>query len=446
MSPVLQSAGDLSQRAFWLLPALMVAVGIVAGLLVPLLDAELAWTFVSRPESARAILSAIAAVTVSVAGVTFSIIVVALILASSQLSPRVMRTFRTQKLNQVVLGMFVGSFAYALLVLRTVGTGDDGTYVPDISVVIAVLLAIVAFGLFIAFIGQTVHALEASTIISRIAGEARSGIETPYPDGGARPADDPVEARRRVERRMAGRSIDVRALSAGFLRGVQAATIVEAAAERDAFVAQEICIGDYVVTGDVVARIWCEHPEPEALGGQVRDAFELATDRSPVHDISFSVRQLADVALRAVSPSVNDPTTAENAMNALGDTLAQIARRRRPTSVRVDSAGEERLLARTPDLAELVQLGFDQVRIASGAYPVLCVRLLELLHKIDAATEGGCAECGRQARLIGRTVAAADVIEEDAALVEEAIRRLFGRRHPPRAETAIDRSASWQRR
>ena len=442
---LIPDADDLMQRAFWLLPALMVAGGIVAGLVIPRIDAGVAWEFVDRPESARAILSTIATGTVSVAGVTFSIIVVALTLASSQLSPRVMRTFRSRKLNQVVLGMFVATFAYSLLVLRTVGGTDDGTYVPDISVVFAVVLAIVAFGLFIAFIGQIVHALEASTIIERIALEARPGVDSPYPAGCAEPPDDPVGARRRVARRTAGPSFEVRARSAGFLSSVDGSTVVEAAAEHDALIAQETPLGDYVVTGDLLARMWCEHPAVEALELCVRAAFGVGRERTPLQDLGFSVRQLADVALRGVSPSTNDPTTAENAMNALGETLTRIARQEPPARIRVDSEGVERFVACTPDLGELVRLGFDQVRVKAGSYPVLCVRLLELLHKIDAATADGCAECARQARLIRRTVAASGVIDEDVATVEDAAMRLFGGGQPPGDEAAAP-AASRERR
>lgn len=417
---------ELTQRAFWLLPALMVAAGVIAGLLVPRLDAGVAWSFVDSPQSARAILSTIATVTVSVAGVTFSIIVVALVLASSQLSPRVMRTFRTRRLNQVVLGMFVGTFAYSLLVLRTVGTRDDGTYVPDVSVVAAIFLAITAFGLFIAFIGQIVHALEASTIIERIATEARPAIEDPYPDGGTRPPDAPGDARARVERRSAGPSSEVRSEGPGFLCDVDLQRVIDAAARHEALVAQVVPIGTYVMTGDVVARTWCERSAADDLAPLVRRAFRLGAERTPLHDVGFSVRQLADVALRGVSPSVNDPTTAETAMNALADTLIRVARQEPPTRIRVDPGGVERFIACVLELDGLVRLGFGQVRVKCGSYPALCVRLLELLRRIDAAASGGSAECARQARLIGRAVATAGIPDEDVAMVDDAVRRLFG--------------------
>jgi len=419
-------AGEVLANAFWLLPALMVGVGVLLGAVLPLVEVSVGVRLVGQPESARAILATIATVTVSVAGLALSVMVVALVLASQQFSPRVMRTFRSRKLNQVVLGMFVATFVYSLLVLRTVGTGADDTYVPDISVLVAVVAAIAAFGLFIAFVGQMVYALEASSIIKRIAEEARAGVSRPYPTGVGHPPRDLAAAERRVGGRRGQAGLEVTSPSAGYLLNVRGAEIIEAAAEHDALVAQEIMIGDFVVSGDVVARVWCADDACEDVERRVLGAVELGPERTPLHDIRFPIRQLADVALRGVSPSTNDPTTAANAMNSLTDTIVRIARQERPAAVRLDDRGVERLITRTPDLDHMVRLGFEQVRVKASTYPVLCAHLLELLARIDAAAPGGCAECHRQARLVVESVGEASLISEDIEAVERCHEELFG--------------------
>lgn len=425
---------ELWDSAFWVLPALMVIAGVLLGFLLPLVDYSVGFSFVSRAESARAMLTTIATVTVSVAGVAFSVVVVALVLASQQLSPRVMRTFRSRKLNQAVLGMFVATFVYSLLVLRTVGTGSDGRYVPHIGVLVAVVAAVLAFGLFIAFVGQMVYALEASSIIKRIAAEGREGASRPYPANAGLPASDPAAAQQRVAARTAaqpGRAVT--SPGAGFVRNVRGAEIVEVAAEHDALVAQEVMIGDFVVRGDVMARLWCSDDAYHELDRRGLEAMELGPERTPLHDVRFPVRQLADVALRGVSPSTNDPTTAANAMDSLADTVVRIAGERRPVAVRQDDEGVERFVTRSPDLNGIVRLGFEQVRVKASTYPVLCAHLVELLAKIDAAAPDGCEECYRQARLVAESVADAQLTAEDISAVRRRYDALFGADRNPQA-------------
>lgn len=424
-------AGEVLANAFWVLPALMVSVGVLLGALLPLVDASIGVRLVGQPESARSILATIATVTVSVAGLAFSVMVVALVLASQQLSPRVMRTFRSRKLNQAVLGMFVATFVYSLLVLRSVGTGADETYVPHISVLVAVVAAITAFGLFIAFVGQMVYALEASSIIKRIAEEGRAGVSEPYPTGVGHPPRDPAAAEERIGARTPRPGLAVTSHTAGYLLTIHGAEIVEIATEHDALVAQEAMIGDFLVSGDVVARLWCADDVRDRVEGRVLDAMELGPERTPLHDIRFPVRQLADVALRGVSPSTNDPTTAANAMNSLADILVRIARQERPAAVRLDDRGVERLITRSPDLDHIVRLGFDQVRVKASTYPVLCAHLLGLLAKIDAAAPEACAECHRQARLMVESVADASLIAEDIDAVGRRYEALFGDARTP---------------
>lgn len=424
-------AGEVLASAFWLLPALMVGVGVLLGAVLPLVDASIGVRLVGQPESARSILATIATVTVSVAGLAFSVMVVALVLASQQLSPRVMRTFRSRKLNQAVLGMFVATFVYSLLVLRSVGTGADETYVPDISVLVAVVAAIGAFGLFIAFVGQMVYALEASSIIKRIAEEGRAGASEPYPSGVGHPPRGPAAAQQRAGARTPWPGLAVTSPTAGYLLTIRGAEMVEIATEHDALVAQEVMIGDFVVSGDVVARLWCADGVRDRVEHGVLDAMELGPERTPAHDLRFPVRQLADVALRGVSPSTNDPTTAANAMNSLADILVRIARQERPAAVRLDDRGVERLITRSPDLDHIVRLGFEQVRVKASTHPVLCAHLLELLAKIDAAAPEGCAECHRQARLVVESVADASLITEDIDAVGRRYEALFGDARTP---------------
>ncbi len=406
-------------------------VAVLAGLGIPELDERIersvTLTFAGTVDSARSILTTIATVTVSVAGLAFSVTVVALVLAAQQLSPRVMRTFRSDRLNQLVLGMFVGTFVYALLVLRSVGAGGSEVFVPDIAVTVAVVAAVVAFALFVAFIHDMVHALEASTVIHRIAVDGRDAIDDPFPRGVGDPPGDGALAAREVDERRRAPAVEVRASRGGFLRNVEGSAIVEAASERDALVVQRMAIGDFAVSGDLLAEVWCDDGERDAMDRCVCEGFRLGEERTPVHDLRFALRQLADIALKGLSPGLNDVTTAENAMNSIGETLIAIARQPREPIVRVDSSGTARFVACVPDLGGMVRLSFDQVRRDAASHPTLCVRLLELLAAVrrEASGDDGLSEIERQARLIRDAVEEAVPTQADAALVEDAYERFF---------------------
>lgn len=189
----------------------------------------------------------------------------------------------------------------------------------------------------------------------------------------------------------------------GYVSHVRAKKAVEEAQRRDALVRQVARVGDYIVPGDVLAEVWCEDEGADDFVSDVADLFQLDKKRGPVQDVAFPIRQLADVALKGLSPGINDPTTAENAMNAMAAALARLARTPVASSVRLDDDGRPRFLASVRDLNDLVRLGFEQVRVFAAPYPVFAVRLVELLDSVarEAATAGvDHAEIDRQIELL----------------------------------------------
>ncbi len=423
---------DRVRTAFWAIPAVAMALGVAAGILLPQIDEALKQTtfsvlgFGGNAEGARGMLSTIAGATVSVAGLAFSVTVVALTLASSQLSPRVLRTFRERRLYQVTLAAFLGTFVYALLVLRTVRA--DPVFVPEVSIGLAIALAVAAFGLFVAFIGDLVVSVQASTVIRRIAGDSHGAIGERFPDGVGEEGAG-VSAWERARQRSASAAARVYAPRAGFVVRVDGMRILTSACRADALVRQRAGVGDFVLTGGVLAEVHAaDATRRDELAGELAGAFGLAEERTVEQDIAFSVRQLADVALKGLSPSINDPTTAENAMGSLADMLVRIVRAPQPSSLRLDTTGEPRLVTLVPDVDDLVHLGFDQVRRNALDDATVAVRLLELLAEIASAThaEGySCEETARQAAYI-RSGARSASQKEDAERVCQSYERLFG--------------------
>lgn len=394
---------DALRRSFLATAGTGLTLGLALGLLMPSVDGWLAVDFPLvdlQENSASSLLQTIGTVVMSVVGISFSVIVVALQLASQQLSPRVLRTFETNRLSQVVLALFVGTFIYCLAVLARLGSVDG---VPELSVSVAIVLALVAFAFFVAFIHEIVNVLQASNIIRRIATDGQQAVERRFPaDVGAEP-DDRDRAEREVEARMgATRPTAALADDSGYVTAVDS-DVVEVAARHGGLVRQRTMVGDFVVRGAALADVWCAAGD-EGLTEEVRHAFTLSPERTVVQDVAFPIRQLADVALRGVSPSLNDPTTAENAMGFVADGIVRFVERGGPpVPIRVDGDGRPRFVARVPTLDDLVRLGFEQVGAASADYPVLAARLVLLLEHIDrCAGEAGipCSEARRQAARI----------------------------------------------
>lgn len=423
----LRASGD----AFWVVPALCVAGAIVAGIGIPILDSHAAapgWlTLTKSAQTARSTLGTVVTLGVSVAGVSFSVIAVALVLASQQLSPRVLRSFQRQRLNQVVLGALLATATFALFAQARVGRGAEAQQaVPEISVLVALASAAVALVLFVAFLHDAVRSLNASVVIRRIAAEGHAAIAAPYPEGAGDPPRDPEAVARAVaERRSRAACLEVRAPRAGYVAEVDGAALVAWARAHDAFVDQRRPVGAFVVTGGLLALVHAD--DPSAV--DVREAsalFRIDEERVVEGDVAFPIRQLVDIALKGLSPGINDPTTAENAMDSVTDTLVRFASCEPVEPVRVDRGGVPRLCALAPTLGDLVMLGFDQVRRDGASRPSFSLRLLELLNDLRAAAPAAarCAEIDRQVELIISDAAARARTDDDRRLLFEASERL----------------------
>lgn len=400
---------DNARTTFGFRTGVAMVVGLVAGFGLPAIDAALdidlpVFDFASQ-DVARSLLETVATVTVSVAGLSFSVTVVAFTLASAQLSPRVLRTFSADRLSQTTLAWFLGTFIYCLAVLVRIGSAADGKAVPHLSVTLAIVLAVVAFALFTAFIAHIVRMLQPSTVIEGIRMTGRAAFDPPYPaQVGAEPEAGPAAQRHVSDRRGARPGAAVAAEGVGHVTMLRAAAMLAEATERDGLVVQRVALGEYVTVGTVLAEVWCDDDDDRAQFVEaVRAGFLLGTERTPVQDVAFPIRQLADIALKGLSPGINDPTTAENAMNALASVLVRFAAEQPPSPMRADSDDVVRYVACSPDLDDLVRLGFEQVRVFAAPYPVFSRRLLTLLGRVeDAARRGAvpCSEAARQAALI----------------------------------------------
>jgi uncharacterized membrane protein len=371
-------AREAVRSSLWFVPTVCAlgAVGLWIGLRY--LDdsgavEDLPFGFDGGPDGAREVLSAISTSMIAFTGVVFSVTIVALQLAGSQYSPRVLRSFLRDRRTQAALGSFIATFVYALLVLRGVRGGED-QYVPRLSVGMAFVILAVSLALFVVYVHEISQSIRASHIVARIGREARGSIETLVADD-ERFVQLPTVARHA--------SADVRSITApeaGIVQAYDTRVIVRLAREHDARVESSVCVGDFVPFGATIGTITPASSDLDCE--QIQARFVVGLERTIDQDLRFGLRQLVDVALRALSPGINDPTTAVQAIDQLHDLLRRLAPRSFRSGVHTDERGEVRFVERLPSWDELVDLAVTEIRHAGGDQVQVRRRLLEMLDDL----------------------------------------------------------------
>lgn len=343
-------------KRFWAVPLLFaVGAGILALGVTAIDDSldtslRLPFLFAGGPEGARALLAAIITSMISFTGLVFSITIVVLQLTSSQFSPRVLRSFLEDRFNQVALGVFVATFVYALVVLRGVrGTAQVDSFVPQIAVTVAFVLVLASVLVFLAYIHHIAQSIRAAAIIASIADDTRALIEARLP------ADSPSKP---VLPLPTGQSRTIAADRPGVVQWVDDAALADAAESQGVSVELLRAVGEFVATGAPLALV---HGEAQFDEGQLYAAVHVGRERSMDEDVGFGVRQLVDIAERALSPGINDPTTAVQAIDQLHDIVRRLATRALPTRQRTTEDG--RLVVSVPQagFADYLALAFDEI-------------------------------------------------------------------------------------
>lgn len=339
--------------------------------------------FGAGADASRGLLSAIAGSMVTVAGVSFSITVVSLTLASSQYSSRIVGNFMRDRANQTVLGVFLGIFAYCLVVLRTIRSGDDGRFVPSLAVLVGLLLAFVAVGYLIFFIHHVAASIQASSIIASTATDTLRAIDRLFPE----PLGDAVEPSTAREQAALARARDwvpIRSKRSGYIQAADADALFETASAEGVILRLERGIGEFITEG--APLVSSSAALSEKVQRRVEAAFAIDQQRTLTQDAAYGIRQIVDVTLRALSPGINDTTTAINGIDYLGAILSRLAERRLPEPYRSDG-DELRLIAVGPTFPLLLSETIDQIRRAAPSNVSVAVRLLQILAELQGRTQ-----------------------------------------------------------
>ena len=344
----------------------------------------LGWAYGGGAEGARALLSAIAGSTITVVSVTFSVMVVALTVSSQHYGPRLLNNFMRDRVAQAVLGTFTATFAYCLLVLRTVQGDGDGyaVFVPHLSVTIAVVITLFSVGMLIYYVHHVASSMHVSQITASVARDLEGAIDRMYPEqfgGGAEWSAVDVPG-------IPEGAANVAAETAGYVQEIADSSVMAAAVEHRVTVWLIARPGDFVTREAALAAV---HPVPqdmEAFARRIRDVYVLGTDRTSQQDAAFAINQLVEVALRALSPGVNEPFTATTCIDRLGQGLARLAARRIPRAVRVDDQQQVRVVACPQTFVVLLELAFEPIATYSDRNRIVVQRLFATLAMLAGVT------------------------------------------------------------
>ena len=354
---------DRLRSSFWFLPSTMAlsAVGLafaivaVDDLMADEMPQMLSWVYTGGADGASLMLSTIAGSMITIAGVVFSMTLVALTLASSQLGPRLLRNFMRDTINQLVIGTFVSTFVYCLLVLRTIRRADETLFVPHLAVTVGVVLALVSLAVLIYFIHHVAVSIQADQVVARVGQELLEGIKRLFPEqiGHAETAPEPVvdpgwaDAFDREARPVA-------AAEDGYLNFIDPDALMTLAMEEKLLLRLLWRPGHYIVMGRPLLMVWPGERATDELAKKVNDAFLLGDQRTAAQDIEFSVHQLVEIAVRALSPGINDPFTAITCIDRLSSALCKMAQRKFPSRYRFDEHGALRIITRAPTFGDIV--------------------------------------------------------------------------------------------
>jgi uncharacterized membrane protein len=379
------------RTTLWLIPAALVGAAAVLFTITLLIDWAAfhhslhlpTWLNSGSPDAARQVLSAIAAAVITVVGVVFSITIVALTLTSTQFGPRMLRNFIRDRGTQLTLGTFVGTFVYSVLVLGSVGDDSRGVFVPHLSVAVALALTLVDAGVLIYFIHHVAVSIQLPQVMASIAHDLSLAIdiETAAGEQGRRGDAESGPSVIELTFRLDDEGIDVGAPASGYLQFVRYDALVRIAAESDAVIQVLHRPGHFLVEGLPIARVW-----PPASATSVSLALKrghvTGPHRTLTQDMSFAIDQLVEIALRALSPAVNDTFTALTCIDWLGDALCKISSNWDPRTIHRDQVGAVRVIQAEVRYARLVARATEKIRQSSSGMPAVMIRQLESLAKV----------------------------------------------------------------
>lgn len=409
--------------SLWFIPSVMILLAISLSFVAIWFDKEMEYEILAQviqleqnsilnnflivgPEGARSVLSTVAGSMITVAGVTFSITIVTLTLASSQFGPRLLTNFMQDRSTQFVLGAFTSTFIYCLLVLRSVQSTHDSVFVPTISVNIAVILAIINGCILIYFIHNIGSSIKAENVISLVYRQLRENVERIFKDieineGGGRKqkestAIEPAEGHKEV----------IAAARDGYLQAIDHQALIDIGKRHNLLISLRLRAGNYATHTTPLADVHHFRSLKDGVVKEIQCACIYGYQRTPEQDIEFAIHQLVEIALRSLSPSINDPFTAISCIDYLGSAFCYLSDKRFPSPYCYDQSGDLRLITKPLKFGNILDSAFNQIRQQCRSSVAVTIRLMDTYVQIarSASDDDRRKELFKHAQILNQSV------------------------------------------
>jgi uncharacterized membrane protein len=425
---------DRLRVSFWFAPAVMALVALVLARAMYWVDMRIPNEMLQNSNlvlsgtvsELRTTLVTIATTTLATAGVVFTLLTLPLSTVAAQYGSRLLRLFLGDRTTQVVLGMFVATFVYCLAAATSIPPVEVQLpmepQAPQVTATVGLLLMMATFGSLILLVQHVSTMLQAPNIAAAAGAELLDVVLAEIPDevrsgDGQRQtgqgAPDPMEETV---------GYPVRARNAGYIQYIDPEYLLALAREKDLVIRLLRQPGHYVGRGAVVAQVWPAGRVDERLDEQIRRAFRLGNQRTPTQDVECAVNQPVEMAVRAMSPAINDPFTAMTCLDHIGEGLALFIRQGEQSPNIHDRDGQLRLVFEPVTFDELLSAAFDMLRHASCDNASVLLHMLEVIDAVGQETKSPEArqKLLRHVGLIQAESQAGELIEEDRQLIQRS--------------------------
>lgn len=401
--------------SYWFVPTLMTlgAAGLSSFTILADRRFASAWLnqfsafYPGQTATASAVLTAIAGSMITVAGVTFSMTIVAVSFASAQFGPRLIGNFMRDRGNQVTLGTFIATFVYCLLTMRVVrpqeaGDGDSvaAAFVPHLSVMFAIGLALASVAVLIYFIHHIPETINIGNLTARVGGELKRAICKTFPESAVDEQTDSgldSDANELGQRDRRDDGARVQSTCDGYAQAISKSNLLEIAEDHDLSVQLRCRPGQFMAKGDALASIWPADRASEEIQAKVARCFAFGNERTASQDLMFLVDQLVEIMLRALSPGVNDPFTACACIDWLRAAIQELLSREPAERTILGADKQPRLLLESTTFEEVLEHVFGRSLQYVAADRNAALRMMRAIHQLRAA-----ARDARRSQLLGR--------------------------------------------
>lgn len=418
---------DRLETSFWFVPLVMAVVAVLLAYAMYWIDRQIPDAILQATPlivsgtvaELRGFLVTMMTTSLATAGVVFTLLTLPLSTVAAQYGSRLLRVFQGDRITQIVLGMFVSTFIYCITALTLVPSADLLPAAPQITATVGFLLFLGTFASLILLIQHISTMLQAPNVAAAAAEElfevvhedirAKIGGGTRQETCGEMPESLATEA-----------GHPIRVAASGYISYIDPEPILDLAREQNLVIRLLLKPGHFVSSGAVVAEVWPAGRVDEEAEREVRDAFNLGPQRTPTQDIEYAFNQLAEMAVRAMSPAINDPFTAMTCLDYMGEGLAIFARERDECPYILDRDGALRIIVEPVSFDQVLTAAFGMLRHASSNNAAVLLHILDVIERVGRET-GSTAErelLARQVSLVQAETRAGTLIAEDRQAID----------------------------